>query len=45
LSLSGTAGAKGRELWFHLRIGAAIAAGDSWLTFILPGLPAKDRRD
>jgi hypothetical protein len=29
--------AKGRELWFHLRIGAAIAAGHPWLTFICPG--------
>jgi hypothetical protein len=28
--------AKGRELWFHLRIGAAIAAGQPWLTFICP---------
>ena len=28
--------AKGRELWFHLRIGAAIAAGHPWLTFICP---------
>ena len=27
---------KGRELWFHLRIGAAIAAGHPWLTFICP---------
>jgi hypothetical protein len=26
--------AKGRELWFHLRIGAAIAAGHPWLTFV-----------
>ena len=29
--------AKGRELWFHLRIGAAIAAGHPWLTFACPG--------
>jgi hypothetical protein len=29
--------AKGRELWFHLRIGAAIAAGRPWLTFLCPG--------
>jgi len=29
--------AKGRELWFHLRIGAAIAAGYPWLTFMCPG--------
>jgi hypothetical protein len=28
--------AKGRELWFHLRIRAAIAAGPPWLTFICP---------
>jgi hypothetical protein len=28
--------AKGRELWFRLRIGAAIAAGHPWLTFICP---------
>ena len=28
--------AKGRELWFHLRIGAAIAAGHPWLTFVCP---------
>jgi hypothetical protein len=28
--------AKGRELGFHLRIGAAIAAGHLWLTFICP---------
>jgi hypothetical protein len=28
--------AKGRELWFHLRIGAAIAAGHPWLTFLCP---------
>jgi hypothetical protein len=28
--------AKGRELWFHLRIGAAIAAGHPWPTFICP---------
>jgi hypothetical protein len=27
---------KGRELWFHLRIGAAIAASHPWLTFICP---------
>jgi hypothetical protein len=27
--------AKGRELWFHLRIGAAIAAGP-WLMFLCP---------
>jgi hypothetical protein len=29
--------AKGRELWFHLRIGAAIAAGHPWLSFYCPG--------
>jgi hypothetical protein len=28
--------AKGRELWFHLRIVAATAAGHPWLTFICP---------
>jgi hypothetical protein len=28
---------KGRELWFHLRVGAAIVAGYPWLTFICPG--------
>jgi hypothetical protein len=28
--------AKGRELWFHLRIGAAIAAGHPWLMFLCP---------
>jgi hypothetical protein len=28
--------AKGRELWFHLRIGAAIAAGRPWLMFLCP---------
>jgi hypothetical protein len=27
---------RGRELWFHLRSGAAIAAGHPWLTFIYP---------
>jgi hypothetical protein len=29
--------AKGRELWFHLRIGAAIAVRHPWLSFIRPG--------
>jgi hypothetical protein len=29
--------AKGRELWSHLRIGAAIAVGHPWLTFVCPG--------
>jgi hypothetical protein len=28
--------AKGRELWFYLRIGAAIAAGHPWMTFLCP---------
>jgi hypothetical protein len=28
--------AKGRELWFHLRIGGAIAAGHPWLMFVCP---------
>jgi hypothetical protein len=28
--------AKGRELWFHLRIGAAIASGHPWLTSFAP---------
>jgi hypothetical protein len=28
--------AKGRELWFHLRIGAAIAAGNPRLMFLCP---------
>jgi hypothetical protein len=27
---------QGSELWFHLRIGAAIAAGHPWLTFMCP---------
>jgi hypothetical protein len=27
---------KGRELWFHLRIGAAIATGYRWLAFTCP---------
>jgi hypothetical protein len=28
--------AKGRELWFHLRIGGAIAADHPWLIFVCP---------
>jgi len=28
--------AKGREPWFQLRIGTAIAAGHPWLSFICP---------
>src|SRR5215469_2242181 len=28
--------AKGRHLWFHLTIGAAIIAGRPWLTFVCP---------
>jgi hypothetical protein len=28
--------AKGRELWFHLRIGAALAAHHPWLAFVCP---------
>jgi hypothetical protein len=28
--------AKGRELWFYLRIVAAIAAGHPWMTFLCP---------
>jgi len=28
--------AKGRHLWFHLTIGAAIIAGRPWLTFLCP---------
>jgi hypothetical protein len=28
--------AKGRELWFHLRIGGAIAADHPWLMFVCP---------
>ena len=27
---------KGRHLWFHLTIGAAIIAGRPWLTFVCP---------
>jgi hypothetical protein len=29
--------AKGCELWFHLHVGAAIAAGHPWLSFYCPG--------
>jgi hypothetical protein len=28
--------AKGRELWFHLRLGAGVAAGRPWLMFLCP---------
>jgi hypothetical protein len=28
---------QGSELWFHLRIGAAIAAGHPWLSIMCPG--------
>jgi hypothetical protein len=35
-SPSETASIPSGELWFHLRIGTAIAAGHPWLTFLCP---------
>jgi hypothetical protein len=32
--------ARGRELWFHPTIGAAITAGLPWLTYSCPAVPA-----